>query len=168
MMEGQNLSIEPASQEPESLNIYKEYDDIYCLTQLAKRRVHFEETVQESAAKGRKIATTPTSMDSPGTVDPSEVPTPQQPSKATREMTERECKKSQKGLQEAARRGLLEPKKTKEPEEVHDLYKDDTFVATDRNGVKIYSEDQYVETKDISEVSDFTLATFLMERKVVL
>ena len=87
----------------------------------------------------------------------------------TRNMSEKEKKRSEKNLAEAQRRGLTQDKKAdKPPPEEHDMYKENTFMHESKNGIKVYHENQFVESKLIDDVSDYTLATFLMERKVKL
>ncbi len=62
----------------------------------------------------------------------------------------------------------LQPKnKTNETkDEVYELFKDPKYKTTTPQKVEIYHDEQFQGENEIDDVSDFTLATFLMENKV--
>jgi hypothetical protein len=64
-------------------------------------------------------------------------------------------------------------KKEKQNKEIdvyehYDLYSEPAFKGNTPNNVEIYQDDKFKKEAKIDEVSDFTLAQFLMENKVKL
>jgi hypothetical protein len=133
---------------------YAEYDKAYNAERERKRRVHFEHRV---------------------IVDPENNPTPRPihtntHKKIIKPSNHKTIQVSQKNkvTEQAAKSNKDNAKSKVQPAEVYDLYKDLKYVETTNNDVQIYKDDQFKNDSEINNVSDFTLATFLMEQKVKL
>ena len=55
---------------------------------------------------------------------------------------------------------------TKNGADVHDVYKDRGYETKTAEGVPVTHEDEFNATTTIDKISDFTLATYLMENKI--
>jgi hypothetical protein len=133
---------------------YAEYDKAYNAERERKRRVHFEHRV---------------------IVDPENNPTPRPIHTNTHKKTIKpsnhktiQASQKNKVREQAAKSNKDNAKSKDKPAEVYDLYKDLKYVETTNNDVQIYKDDQFKNESEINNVSDFTLATFLMEQKVKL
>lgn len=155
--------------------VYEEYDKVYRAELERKKRVRFATTVLVDPSIPEPIQKT-------------EVPKSKraiQPKVTDKTDTERKQKRTEKALNEAARRGLLTEEQTeetkaekerkakiekerKEKEDNYELYRDPKYVQTTEQNIPVYRDDQFTDHSSIDEVNDYTLGTFLMENKVKL
>jgi hypothetical protein len=138
--------------EPEE-NIYAEYDKEYRSEQRERRRVRFEDFMK-SAGRRQNISEHVARHD-PG---------------KTKE--DKAAERKAKAIAEAERRGATKAKRADRlardiAEQQHDLFKGEPTTTTKGN-VQVYQEDKFSAEATIQDVSDYTLATYLMENKVGL
>ena len=76
-------------------------------------------------------------------------------------------KKTQDAIAKAKRRRAIRESERKVIER-HDLYETDDFTQLGARDITIYREDKFTAVTCIDDVTDFTLASFLMENKVGL
>jgi hypothetical protein len=123
-------------------NIYEEYDRHYEAFQEKKRRVRFQQEA-EFEEISHVSDTVEVRQDQP------------------------RAKKSQKKRIEKIGVGKEEEKDKKPPEE-YDMYKSTEYLETTGQGIRVYRDDKFAAGSNIDEVSDFTLAKYLMENSIPL
>ena len=147
------VSDESANQgEPEGDSAYKEYDRYHKASEDHKRRVRFQDQMEESKIFERARAET-----------------------SLRKEEERKKEKAKKrasedGIEDAAAvaKKKKELQNEKEKEEMSDSGRFDKYLKHTTEGVQVRSEDKYAQDNTIDKVSDFALAVFLMENHVSL
>ena len=89
---------------------------------------------------------------------------------AGRKVDKQERKKKEKARAEAARRGIEteEARRPKQHEEVFSMFEDSVYERETPQGIKVWREDQYTAENAIDDVSDFTVASYLMDNRVTL
>jgi hypothetical protein len=138
--------------EPEGDSAYKEYDRYHKASEDHKRRVRFQDQMEESKIFERARAET-----------------------SLRKEEERKKEKAKKrasedGIEDAAAvaKKKKELQNEKEKEEMSDSGRFDKYLKHTTEGVQVRSEDKYAQDNTIDKVSDFALAVFLMENHVSL
>jgi hypothetical protein len=144
---------ETAVENADKDSIYQEYDKEFQASERTKRRVRFEDFIQSTGE--RKMIS-------------------EHIASATRKeiQVDKQKEKSAKAVKEAERRGVTraerEDRIAKEiQEQQHESGKIEATVTTKAN-IQVYKENEFSTTAAIQDVSDYTLASFLMENKVPL
>jgi hypothetical protein len=144
---------ETAVENADKDSIYQEYDKEFQASERTKRRVRFEDFIQSTGE--RKMIS-------------------EHIASATRKeiQVDKQKEKSAKAVKEAERRGVTraerEDRIAKEiQEQQHELGKIEATVTTKAN-IQVYKENEFSTSAAIQDVSDYTLASFLMENKVPL
>jgi hypothetical protein len=132
---------------------YSEYDKTYKAEREKKKRVTFDTKIlvdpeiEEEHEKRRKLIKA------------------QKPLSQPRQVTKEH--KGNKNTQQGDKTETAAKNKTNETkDEVYELFKDTKYKTTTPQKVDIYHDEQFQGENEIENVSDFTLATFLMENKV--
>jgi hypothetical protein len=132
---------------------YSEYDKTYKAEREKKKRVTFDTKIlvdpeiEEEHEKRRKLIKA------------------QKPLSQPRQVTKEH--KVNKNTQQGDKTETAAKNKTNETkDEVYELFKDTKYKTTTPQKVDIYHDEQFQGENEIENVSDFTLATFLMENKV--
>ena len=152
-----------------------DYDAVFVDVQQQKKRVRFEEAllaepvkpVAESTEINRDEAQEAQESEEESAV---KVIVPREVRHAAGSKGDRrERKKTEKARSEAARRGSeLEEARPKHPEEVFGMFEDTMYEQETPQGIKVWREDQYTAENAIDDVSDFTVASYLMDNRVTL
>jgi hypothetical protein len=153
-------TVENQTEQKTEENIYEDYDKEFQATERSRRRVRFEDFIQSSGE--RKMITEHIQVEN----------RVRQPKGQNASQNEKQKERSAKAIAEAERRGAtradLEDKLAQEiQEQQHDLFKEKPQVVTKEN-IQVYKENDFSAGAAIKDVSDFTLATYLMENKVSL
>jgi hypothetical protein len=139
--------------EPESDRAYEEYDRYHKASEDHKRRVRFQDQMEESKIFERARAET-----------------------SLRKEEERKKEKAKKkdvsedGIEDAAAaaKRKKDMQTEKEKEEMSDTTRFDKYLKRTNEGVQVRSEDKYAQDNTIDKVNDFALGVFLMENHVTL
>jgi len=148
-------------------NIYADYDKEYQAERERRRRVRFQIDVLDSQPVGEEEKNGNTVEDTEQT-DSTEL-LKERTIQPRVTLSKKQKQQQAKAINEAERRGVKDDKsKETEKDDEYDLYKEPKYHATTKNNIEMYRDDQFKNESEITEVSDYTLATFLMEHKVKL
>jgi hypothetical protein len=138
---------------------YQDYDKYFQASQETKRRVRFQQEVEQE--NDEQIET----------IQKQNPNTSERENKAARNIkgstskTEKDrsatktAKNKQGDLQE-------DDEIKKEPQEKYDMYKNEDYVEVTKAGNQVYRDDKFSDSTSIEQASDFTLGVYMMENNV--
>lgn len=189
-MSQENSDISPHTVATEKGDLYCDYDKVLAADQEQKKRVRFEQDLQPRSRKNKintlnqpksqpeqsstRQADTSSgeSLEAGAGVDESQGEAKHaQRSANLHAQSAKQQQRTERAKAEIQRRGLQnagDSSQSQEPQGTYELYQDESWSQNTDSGIKVFRDDQFTRTKAISEVNDYTLATFLMENRVCL
>jgi hypothetical protein len=144
------------SQEVESVEeTYQDYDRHFKASQETKRRVRFQQEVEQEHEEMIEMTQ-------------SRVPTASENERKHARNVKGSTAKTEKDRSVAkTARGSQEGNETKnEPQEKYDMYKNEDYVEVTKGGNQVYRDDKFSDSISIEQASDFTLGVYMMENNV--
>ncbi len=134
---------------------YQDYDRHFKASQETKRRVRFQQEVEQEHEEMIEMTQ-------------SRVPTASENERKHTCNIKRSTAKTEKNRSVAKTAGgLQEGNETKhEPQEKYDMYKNEDYVEVTKGGNQVYRDDKFSDSTSIEQASEFTLGVYMMENNV--